>query len=66
MSNSRFALKNLFRLAMPNDIDKVLIQNDPQEFGCWSRVGKQNGTQIIQLSEGCSIHAIEARESEVA
>ena len=53
ISIPRFTLENLFRLATPNDIDKVLIQNDPQEFGCWSRVGKQNGTQIIQLSEGC-------------
>ena len=42
-----------FRPATPEDVDKVLIQNDPSEYGCFSKVGKQNGTQIIQLSDDC-------------
>ena len=41
------------RLATPTDIDKVVIKNDPSQYGCFSPVGKQNGTQIIQLSDEC-------------
>ena len=42
-----------YRPATPEDVDKVLIQNDPTEYGCFSHVGKQNGTQIIQISDDC-------------
>ena len=42
-----------YRPATPEDVDKVLIQNDPNEYGCFSHVGKQNGTQIIQISDDC-------------
>lgn len=30
-----------------------MIENNPTQFGCYSHVGKQNGTQIIQLSDDC-------------
>ena len=43
----------VFRPARPGDMNKVIIANNPQEHGCWSYVGKQNGVQYIQLSRGC-------------
>ena len=34
------------------DVNKVMIQNDPLDNGCWSSVGNQeNGTQFIEISE---------------
>ena len=42
-----------FRLATKNDVDKVVIKNDESIYGCSSQVGKQNGTQIINLKDDC-------------
>ena len=43
-----------FRPAKSSDLGKIIIQNDPTSKGCWSQVGKQNGTQKLQLSPGCN------------
>ena len=44
---------NLFRPAKPSDVNKVLIQNNQTDNGCWSSVGKQNGTQVLEISDWC-------------
>ena len=42
----------IFRPANENDTDLVLFQNKPFDgHGCWSKVGRQGGTQKIQLSD---------------
>ena len=46
------------RPATAEDLDKVSFQNDPTDNGCWSYVGRQKGTQSIEISEFCSSHKV--------
>ena len=45
-------IKSFFRPANDNDTDLVSFQNNAFDtYGCWSNVGRQGGTQKIQLSD---------------
>ena len=46
------------RPATAEDLDKVSFQNDPTDNRCWSYVGRQEGTQKVQLSDYCSSHKV--------